>query len=284
MNTVQKAFVFIVLVLAVLTMAASVVLFSERTNWKGSSVDANKQLADTKADLAKNRADLKEANALHQNRSQAYDAELAGLKTDLTTLKNALESTQADKAQMETLVADLKTQLNLVGNSMETLGTRTAELEKAKIAAEAELEKMKASASQAEENLTIAERKVRDQEAKIDSMNGEITGRDDQIRLLNQKVAVLGTYAPPLGPVVAPSGKAPVHGKVSGIERNGDVVFLSVGADDGVVNGMLMLIYKADGTYVATAKVYDVIADKSAARVVQPVVGTISEGDNVVNK
>jgi hypothetical protein len=51
----------------------------------------------------------------------------------------------------------------------------------------------------------------------------------------------------------------------------------------------MFLIYKTtkpgDGSsLVAFAKVFDVGADSAAAKVVQPVYGTIVEGDNVTNK
>ena len=58
----------------------------------------------------------------------------------------------------------------------------------------------------------------------------------------------------------------------------------AIGSDDGVVEGMRLIVYKPDGAFIAKAKVYNLSADKSAARIIQPVYGTIAEGDNVTNE
>jgi len=283
LSTIQKAFVFIVLVLAVLTAAVNLVLFAQRTNWKAKSAQSEQALADcqTKATAA----DKASQTTIATNKSDILNlqTQLATVTSDLQNAKNDLESTRADKAVIEGLASELKAKVDILAKNMDAIQQRTDELEKAKQAAEASLEEEKTARQNAEEQLAIANRKSKDLSVKVDSFNEQLAARDEEIKSLTQTVNVLRAYAPGIANVPTPTSQR-IFGSVSGISDDGTVVYFTVGSDDGVKDGMLFIIYKADGTYIGQAKIYEVSAKKSAARVIPPVVGTISEGDNVANK
>ena len=284
MSTIQKAFIFIVVVLAVLTAAVTLVLFAQRTNWK---VEYDKQtgaLKDTQKQLDATKKDLAAANDAHAAKVAELESKIGSLTTQLTTATNDLDSVRADKAHMETIANDLTASFNILTKKMDVLAQRTAELQTAKEAAEKTLEEVKAAATSAREQLAISERRARDLAVQVDDLTKEAASREDRMKVLQQKIDILASFAPPVGPSIAPATKQPVFGKITGLSKDGSTAFLSVGSDDGVVKDMLLLIYKSDGTYVAKAKVYDVAADKAAARIVKPAVGTIAEGDNVTNE
>ena len=284
MSTIQKAFIFIVVVLAVLTAAVTLVLFAQRTNWK---VEYDKQtgaLKDTQKQLDTTKKDLAAANDAHAAKVAELESKIGSLTTQLTTATNDLDSVRADKAHMETVANDLTASFNILTKKMDVLAQRTAELQTAKEAAEKTLEEVKAAATSAREQLAISERRARDLAVQVDDLTKEAASREDRMKVLQQKIDILASFAPPVGPSIAPATKQPVFGKITGLSKDGSTAFLSVGSDDGVVKDMLLLIYKSDGTYVAKAKVYDVAADKAAARIVKPAVGTIAEGDNVTNE
>lgn len=284
MNTIQKAFIFVVLVLAVLVATTTLVLFAQRTNWKGQAAETEKTLADTKAQLAGSQKDLASARDASAAKSLELESKVAALTTELANTKRDLESTMADKSQMTTLATAISQKMEIMSKDMSVLSQRTAELQLAKEAAEAKLEEVRTAAMSAEENLIIAERKVKDYEAKIASLTDQLSARDDQIKKYEQQVAAMAPFAPPVSPQLTAPPKHPVFGRVTGLAKDRTSVFVSVGSDDGVTKGMKLIIYKSNGTYIGEAQVYSVSANQSAARIIEPVVGTVAEGDNVTNK
>jgi predicted nucleic acid-binding Zn-ribbon protein len=283
LSTIQKAFVFIVLVLALLTAAVNLVLFAQRTNWKEKSAATEKDLADCQAKATA--SDKASQTTISTNKSDILNlqTQVASLTTDLQNAKSDLESTRADKSVIEGLASELKAKVDILAKNMDALQQRMDELDKAKQAAEAKLEEEKTARQNAEEQLAIANRKDKDLSVKVDSFTEQLNARDEEIKNLTQKVNVMSAYAPQIGSVPTPTSQR-IFGSISGISDDGTVVYFTVGGDDGVKDGMLFIVYKADGTYIAQAKIYEVSAKKSAARVIPPVVGTISEGDNVANK
>lgn len=284
MSTIQKAFIFIVVVLAVLTAAVNLVLFAQRSNWREMYTKQGDTLKAAQADLTAAKKELQTTKDADTAKAAELENKVGALTTQLESTTKDLDLLRGDKSRMETLASELKANYDILSTNMEALAQRTKELQTAKEAAEAQLTEVKAAAQTAEETLAISERKATDLAAQVKGLGDQLAERDNQIKLLQQKVDVLLTYAPPVGPSVAPASKQPVHGKVTGFTKDGSTVFISVGTDDGVVEQMLLLIYKSGGNFVAFAKVYDAAADKSAARIVQPVYGTIAEGDNVTNK
>jgi len=214
------------------------------------------------------------------------EVQIAGLQGDLRDTQASLENTRNDKAMQEALTTELKGNVAILAANMEQYSARVQELQVAREAADRQLEDVKAAAQDAQEQLVIAERKNRDLDSKISTLTEQVSARDEQIQSLQQRVNVLQVYAPNVGATPAPatSAKVEVYGKVTGIANDGDTIFVSLGSDDGIKDGMTLLVYKNDGTYIATAQINSVSADKSAARVLSPVLGTITEGDNVTNK
>ncbi len=284
MSTIQKAFIFIVVVLAVLTAAVNLVLFAQRANWFEKAKAVETELAKVKAEAQTAKKDLADAKESHSAKVSALEIEKNTLKTDLDAKTADLETVRADKAQLEGLAADLKAGMQILSVNVDALAQRTKELQQAKDLAEARLEEVRAAALSAEENLAISERKARDLASQTESLTQELASRDDKIDSLQKAIDIYKSYTGDIGPVVPAASKKAVFGKITGMSRDGNTAFVSVGADDGIYKDMMLLVYKADGTFVANAKVYDVSADKAAARIVAPVVGTIAEGDNVTNK
>ena len=212
------------------------------------------------------------------------ESQLASKTNEVNDTQRQLESVLADKANLASLVATANAKLEAVGQNMASLTAMNEALTKAKDAAEADLVQVKAQAQEAEEQFTIVARKAKDLQAKTASLEEQVKARDENIRLLNQKVEALSQYAPDIGPSVSVAAEAKLFGKVTGLSKDRQTAYISVGKDDGVVNGMLLMVYKADGTYAADAKVYQVGADKTAARIMKPVRATIAEGDYVANK
>ena len=284
MSTIQKAFIFIVVVLAVLTAAVNLVLFAQRSNWREMYNKQGDTLKAAQADSAATKKELQATKDADTAKAAELENKVGALTTQLESTTKDLDLIRDDKSRMETLATELKANYDVLSTNMDALAQRTKELQTAKEAAEAQLTEVKAAAQTAEETLAISERKATDLAAQVKGLTDQIAERDTQLKLLQQKVDVLLTYAPPVGPSIVPASKQPVHGRVTGFSKDGSAVFISVGSDDGVVSGMLLLIYKVGGNFVAFAKVYDVAPDQAAARIVQPVYGTIAEGDNVTNK
>ncbi len=284
MSTVQKAFVFIVLVLAVLTATVQLVLFAQKDDLsaklkleQGKSADLQKSLTNTQRELEQVKAD-KTAKVT------SLEAELKSTQNDLEGAMRDLESALTDKANLGSLVSTANAKLETFGLRLDALATANETLNAAKTDLEETLTKTKADLQDAQEQYTIASRKAKDLEEKVGLLEQQVSEKTQQIRDLQQEVEVLRLHYPGEVPTITAPTAPQVLGKITSISADRSVVYISVGTDDGVADGMLLMIYKGDGTYVADAKVFNVSADKSAARVIKPVRATIAEGDHVADK
>jgi predicted RNase H-like nuclease (RuvC/YqgF family) len=209
---------------------------------------------------------------------------LASVRTDLESVARQLGSALSDKTNLETLVSTANAKLETIGQNMEALDARNDQLNTAKLNLEEELMKMKADLQDAQEQYTIASRKAKDLEEKVSSLEQQVAEKTERVRNLAQEVEVLRQYYPGEVPTITAAPAVKVYGRITGMSADRSDIYLSIGADDGVTNGMLLIVYKAGGTYAADARVFNVSAGKSAARVIKPVRATIAEGDNVANK
>lgn len=282
MSTVQKAFTLIVLVLAVLTAAAQLALFAQRQDWKGKYETASSDASKYKKQFNDKTRELKTAKDDASNTASSLNVQLKAAESELSNLNNKLDAALADKSIIEELATRANVKLDGISQNLEALEARNEQILLAKEAVDEELAVVRDAALNAKEQLTVVSRRAEDLSEKTIALEEQLARRGAEVAGLRQKVEVLKQYAPDLGPAVPVVSGTVVHGKVTSIDR--DTVYLSVGSDDGVKKGMLLLIYKADGTYAADAKVRRVDADKSAARVIQPVRAAIEEGDNVATK
>lgn len=283
MSTIQKAFVFVVVVLAVLTAAVTLVLFAQRVNWRATATTAEDNLKKTKAEVDALKKQLAADKEAHVAEIATRDSRIGALSTELESTKRDLELIRDDKARQEALASKLEASFQILSNNNEAYFQRNKELEVAKQTAETRLEEARSAAMAAEENLAIAKRQSTDLAGQVRGLTEQLAARTEEIDQLKNRVAVLETYAPPVGAVPTAATKEAVYGKVTGLSKDGQIVFLSIGSDDGVQKGMTFIIYKPQGHFVANAKVYDVSPDKSAAKIIKPIYGTIAEGDNVTN-
>lgn len=284
MSTVQKAFAFIVLVLAVLTAAVTLVLFATGNNWKVSSDDFEGKWKKATSDSATMEKAKDAEIAARQSRVLELEGQFAAAGTQIKDVEATLEATRADKAALEALASDLKAKTDLIEKTLAALTDETGQLRLQKETAEKTLEEVKTAAQSLQEQYVMASRQVKDLNEKAATLTDQLTERDDRVKQLEQRISVLGAYAPAGTAAETQAAERPtIFGRVNRVSNDGGIVYLSIGEDDGVKSGMEFLIYRGKA-YVATARVFDVGADKSAARVVPPVVGTIMEGDNVAVK
>ncbi len=284
MSTIQKAFVFIVVILALVTATVQLVLFAQRVDWSERHQEAQRQVTTLTAELNSATAELAQVRSDKTTAVTDLEAQLASTQNDLDAARRRLESALTDKANLEALVSTANAKLEVVAQNMEALAVRNEELNVAKQAAEEELVRVSAARQDAEEQLTLVSRQARDLQEQVSSLEETVAERADRIRTLQQEVEVLRQYYPvdPVALEVVP--EVTVFGRIKQVSDDRETIYLSIGSDDGVENGMTLMIYKADGTYVADARIFNVSPDQSAARVLRPVYATVMEGDYVANK
>lgn len=284
MSTIQKAFIFIVLVLAFLSATVQLVLFAQRDDWKQKHND----VAATVSDLKRDAKDLtKQLSQVREEKASAtadLESQLASTRNELATTQRDLESQRSDKANLESLVSTANAELAIVAEKIEAVAARNDELNTAKNAAEEELAEVKAARLTAEEQLTLARRKADDLEGQTASLEEQVASRHERIRKLEKEVDLLRRYYRGPNVTVPVTESTAIYGRVTKLSKDRNSVFVSIGKDDGVTQGMVFMIYKADGTYAADAVVYNISADKCAATVVKPTRAQIAEGDNVASK
>ena len=284
MSTIQKAFIFIVLVLAFLSTTVQLVLFAQRDNWKSKHNDVAATVSDLKRDVKSLNQQLNQVKEEKASAVADLESQLASTRNELATTQRDLESERTDKANLTSLVATTNADLDIIAERMEALAARNDELNTAKNVAEEELAEVKAARLAAEEQLTLARRKADDLEGQTASLEEQVASRQERIKKLEKEVEVLRRYY--TGPTVEvpTADSVEIYGRVTKLSKDRNSVFISVGKDDGVTQGMVFIIYKDDGTYAADAVVYNISVDKCAATVVKPTRAQIAEGDNVAGK
>lgn len=284
MSTIQKAFVFIVVVLSVLVASVTLVLFAQRVNWSEKATTVEKELASKTGELTKARKELSDVKDAHAAKVMELEASIGALKTELESTQQSLALIRSDKERFEALASELKANYQTLSVNMDQYAQRNRELEAAKELAEKNYQEARAAAMSAEENLAIEQRKGKDYAAQVEGLMQQLASRDDMIKQQQTKISVLESYELPSVPLPESITRKPVYGKVTKLSKDGAIVYFNIGKDDGVAEGTMFIIYKDNSALVAQAKVFDVGADSAAAKIVQPVYGTIAEGDNVTNK
>ena len=281
MSTVQKAFVLIVLVLAVLNAGAGVVLFAQRDDWKTKSDGLQEEVKKTKTELSKTRSDLAAAKSNAATREQMLETELGNTKVTLEDKVRELDRVASEKSSLVNLVTQTGVSVNAMKEDIETLTTRTEELQIAKEAAEQLLAEVEGAAQDAKEQYAIANRKAEDLQQQVIALEAQVKERDMEVASLRSKISASSLYAPVVETVAEMSDEDRVHGTVTSIAGDGETIYISVGSDDGIEKGVRLIVYTAQGDYAAHAVVRKVKADQAAARVIKPVRVSISEGDRV---
>ena len=277
MGTTTKVFIVLNLVIALFMSAAAMTLYGKQINWidqtRQSIDEGNRMYVVLKTDNDRLETALRDVNAQlahEKERATVLTSERDTLRKENTLLTNSLQEQDA-RAK---LTDDTITQLRIMTEKKEQ---RNGELQKM---LDEEIRKNSATIKQAEwhqsQAIEIAAelREAENEMMQLAKSNAELVRR---VTLLSGQ---LERYVARYGadPADATSGvEVAISGRVLQVEKELDLVILSVGERDKVTAGMEFIISRGD-SYISKVRVANVYDDMCSARIVD---GMTKGGENI---
>lgn len=280
MTFVGKILVIVIMVFALFFLALSTVVFTTSVDWKTELTKANeakKKVTDEKNRLENNVKDAEAKLALAKNDTDKAEVDF----------KNKIKELTSENARRQGEITD---QRKIVETSLQ-------EVKKAQDEAEARI----SEATVLRQNLkTIQDQRDSYLLQKTD-LNQRIIILERELEVakannsdLRNRVAVLQGVMRKAGLNDNPSdataiGSPPdVEGEVTRVDASGKTIEISIGKDDGLVEGHELIVFRTKPTpdFVCRVKIISADPDQASARVIG---GTyqgkkIQEGDNVATK
>jgi|SRR5579864_5993197 len=281
MTFVGKILVIVIMVFALFFLAISTVVFSTATNWK---TETEKQ----KATAKKLQDDLSTAKA-----------ESTNLETELNNAKNNLKVEKGTwEAQKSTLEAQNK---QFQGDITDQRKSLEVALQNTKIAVE-EAEARKKETDGLREHLAAVQKQANEYKLHQTDLNDRIRILEREVEVakhnnsdLRERVAALTTVIrkhnlPTDTERITRVDNPPVvEGEISRVDPRNSRVEITIGSDDGLVEGNTLYVYRTkqpEPGYIGRIQLDAVDVDQAVGHVIDRTVQgkKIREGDNVTTK
>ncbi len=280
MTFVGKILVIVIMVFALFFLALSTVVFTTEVNWKKQVTDLN----DTKKKLEDEKRRLKaEVDTQSANLTQAKDVAAKAEKgfrdqiktltddntrrgTEITTQRTSVESAlqEVKKAQDE---AEARiSESNILRQNLQTVQNQRDEFRLQK--------------TELDQKIIILQRELEVAQANNKNLRERVAALSNQaIKAgLRTDVSVSGTIPPP----------PDVEGEVLRVDPKGTTIEISIGKDDGLIEGHELVVYRTKPTpeFIGKVRILSVDPDQATAKVIGSTLHgkKIQEGDNVANK
>lgn len=280
MTFVGKILVIVIMVFSLIFLAFSTVVFVTEVNWKKQVTDLN----DTKKKL--------------EDEKRRLTAEVSTQKANLDQAKNAAEKAEKGfRDSIKTLTDDNNRRQTEITGQRTSVETALQEVKKAQDEAEARI----SESNVLRQNLQTVQNQrdefllqKTDLNQQIVILKRELEVAQNNNKGLRDRVAALSNQAIKNGlrTDVSLSGTIPqppdVEGEVLRIDPRGTTIEISIGKDDGLIEGHELVVYRTKPTpeYIGKVKILSVDPDQAVAKVI----GTtyhgkkIQEGDSVSTK
>ncbi len=288
MSTLGKVFAVLILIFAVAVAVTNIVLFAQRTDWRGKYEEAvaDKERAENNLRLETERY-KKNLNAQSDeiDRLNAAKDSLEGILTIVRADKNQAEE---EREQTEVKFEGLRAGYDKISRDLETLikrneklsaDLRTAEIQaasdrRARETAEDEALRMSRERDRLADELKRANERLAKAELEIGKLRGETAKLLQLAEGAGEKIDL-----PPALPVPLIEGKVREVGDLPA-----SLVVLNVGDDDGVYVGLRFIVYRG-ANYVGDVVVEQIFQDYSAARPISAtLVEKVKPGDDISTK
>jgi len=279
MTFVGKILVIVIMVFSLFFLALSTVVFTTSVNWKDEVTKistAKKSLEDEKrrlqAEVGTQKTNLEQAKDEASKAKTAFEGQIKELtdsntrrQAEITAQRTAVESAlqEVKKAQdeAEARISEAKvlaTNLQTVQKQRDEFKIQQIDLDQQILVLKRELEVAKTNNANLRDRLAVLDGALRKAGLSADP----------------------GTYSK----IASPPN---VEGEVTKVAANGKTVEISIGKDDGLVEGHELTVYRTKPTqeYLGKIRIVAVDPDQAAATVISTYHGKkIKEGDNVATQ
>lgn len=288
MTFVGKVLVVVQVVLSVCFMAFAGAVYTAQTNWMAKSATVQEQLDKQKADyntlqgeFEKLQSELTVQLKAEQDRANAAEAANAGLTQQLAAVRQELETVKTERDTQ-------RAQAQIAG---EEARIRREEA----LAQRRENDRLHQLANDLEAKRRALEDELFNKNIETENMLAKHERLLDDYKTLQRVIQANNLNPDPKNyrdrqtppPLVA--GK--VLNKSESSRRDSEFIEISIGSDDGLVEGHEVYVYRTGSKngdrpkYLGKARIVHVVPDKAVAEVIQPAKnGVIERGDDVTTK
>jgi myosin heavy subunit len=277
MTQVGKILVLVIMAFSLIFLGISTMVFMTSKNWRQETAKkadevnkVKKNLADEQAKLAEAKKNLEDAQAAAQQATKALESRIRTVE----------DQNKRDLAQIEQVRKDLEVANQTAKTSLDEVEARRKEtmaLREQKSAVEKQANEYQLR--QAELN-----DKIREQERMLDTATKNNASLREQVAKFTTLLQRNG-LSTDISQIKGMESPPPVTGQVMKVDPTNRRIEISIGADDGLVNGHELFLYrtKPRTEYLGRAEVIAVDPDQAVVRVKgQTVQGKkIKEGDIV---
>lgn len=275
MSTLTKIFVVLLVVFSIAFTMAAISFVAQSSDWRklarGYQTEAQATDAHLRNVLASSAAEL--AAARDQNKSLM--GRYKGLEGDYQDALQKVAELEAELAEARAEVSSLQATTSVLAGELKVGQAGWQEVRDQRDSMERrnlELEKR---------NLDLSQR-VNEQIGKLTVLQREKRNIEEQLQMLQEEGRRYGQYRQQLQqgdvrsmaqapqesvrPMAPPATATPIRGQVK--EVSGNLATVSVGSADGVVEGMMFVVYRGQ-EYIGDLRIEMVDANESAGRVVR---------------
>jgi ABC-type Na+ efflux pump permease subunit len=276
---VGKILVIVIMAFALLFLGISSVVFTTATNWKEATEkqkqkvsELTKKNADATDQIKKAEAELKQAQTNHEAAKKELEGRVASLDQEIKRLQDEITATRGEFEKANQNARSSLAEAEARRNETNLLRDQKAAVEK-----QANEFKLR--------QIELID-KIRELTRQLDTAtknNAELRNRINSYVTLLQRANLPTDITQVQGQVQGPPPR--VEGEVSRVDQSNRRVEITIGKDDGLVQGHELFLFRGgpNPRYIGKIKLISVDPDQSVGQViVGPLNGIkIQEGDHV---
>lgn len=284
MTLVGKIFVVAILIMSVVYMGFAMAVYSTHRNWK-AVVERPKDAVGPGKELG-----LKYQLENAQKENEELKLKLEKLDAQLAAEEAAYRQ---NLAKLETERAELDKQRQQAQSRYDQLAQERRELVGTAAAAQENLDRLTGEVGKLREEIRLTQQKIDASFTKVVTTTDQLHSTHGELERLqerlNQLTATLATYkqkltANGISPTAPPVDVPPMLKGVVTAVRRGELIEVSIGADDGLRVGHTIEVYRGQ-TYLGRAEIVQTAPDRAVAKILKNYhKGVVQTGDQVATR
>ncbi len=253
MSTLTKVFIVLLVVLSIAFTTMTVSIVAQSADWRDTALkyEQHARIADTNLQnlIAANAAELATAYDTvkhHLERIGTLETQLQSCRTEVASERAERERVASDKSSTDAMNRGLVSQLQSAEaaraeyrQQRDTLERRNIELERRNIDLDDRVNELTARVA-----VMMEQKRQFEQQINILRAENEKLARDARQPSAGLAMEEPGGGAMDNVAARTPVALSPIRGHVAGVD--GDIITLSVGAADGVKEGMIFVVHRGD--------------------------------------
>jgi uncharacterized protein YlxW (UPF0749 family) len=277
MTQVGKILVLVIMAFSLIFLGISTMVFVTSKNWKDATAKKDAEVKKIQGELRSEQAKLAEAK---KNLEDAQAASQAATKALNSRIKTLEDQTNQDRAQITETRTRLEVATQSAKSALEEVDARRRETTL--------LREQKAAVEKQANEYQLRQAELNDRIRELERMLDTATKNNTDLRERVAKYTTLlqrNGLSTDIAQIKGLEAPPPVTGEVKKVDPTNRRIEITIGSDDGLVNGHELYLYRTTprAEYLGRVQIIAVDPDQSVARVMGSTVQgkKIKEGDIV---